>query len=443
MKTLRPLSPLFCFMAELTLFAQFETIEKAEKRLVVGIASTDTLDNQATKLDDGTVIAGDIVDPTAVEGALADYMKWANIREMHQNSAVGTAVKAEVVDGQLQLTARVVDDTAWEKVKAGVYKGFSIGGRIVEAVLEKLPDGRTVRRILKIVLSEISLVDRPANPEARILLWKADGHPQEAPMTIDELWTLMKAAADPAKIISMIQAARNQCELDGDLPGAELYTQAIALVMQAAGEAEAPEAEEASAADAMDEEDQVDSALTAGAKATSLHKAGRKISGGNIAAMHKVLKALIDMMAAAGDEVAVKLQAAYGMDKAALSASGDGAAALAKTAGETAGASAVKPVMDQLNKLADILQSVDGRLTAIEQQPVPGGPVLRPAEKTIAGQAPAAQPPEQPDYETVYKAAYAADLQRLAATEPNPALRADYQRQLAAYTAASPNGQAK
>lgn len=414
------LSPLFFSFMTLNLFAQFTKSAATEERIVVGIASSEKLDNQPGEWD-GQRFDGDVIDPDAIEGALDGYMAWANIREMHANSAVGTAVKAEVVDGMLHITARVVDDTAWEKVKAGVYKGFSIGGRIVDAVLEKLPDGRVVRRILKLLLSEISLVDRPANPDARILLWK-----MEARMTIDELWT-MKGAADPAKIITLIQAARNQTELDGDLPGAELYTQAIALVMQASGEAEAPESpeDEAEAPESLEGEP-----MAMSANAGSLRKAGRKISSGNIAAMHKVLKALIDMMSAAGDETAMKLQAAYGLDKTAVSGAGD----VAKLAGETA----VKPVMDQLLKVGDILATMDGRLATIERQPVAGGPILRQTEKRMAGQPLTAGS----DYETVYKSGRIADLKRLAATEPNPGLRANYQHELDQLLT-SANGQAK
>ncbi|MBE2197524.1 MAG: HK97 family phage prohead protease [Anaerolinea sp.] len=410
------------------LFAKFTksaTSATEEERIVVGIASSETLDNQPGEWD-GKRFDGDVIDPAAIEEALDGYMAWANIREMHAHSAVGTAVKAEVVDGKLQITARVVDDTAWEKVKAGVYKGFSIGGRIVDAVLENLPDGRIVRRILKLLLSEISLVDRPANPDARILLWK-----MEARMTIDELWTLMKGAADPAKIITLIQAARNQTELDGDLPGAELYTQAIALVMQASGEVEAPEAEaESELSDgAALAEGAGDLAMSA--NAGNLRKAGRKISSGNIAAMHKVLKALIDMMSAAGDETAMKLQAAYGLDKTAVSGAGD----VAKLAGETA----VKPVMDQLLKVGDILATIEGRLTTIEKQPVGGGPILRQTEKRIAVQTAATS---VADYETVYKSARIDELKRLAATEPHPGLRANYQHELDQLLT-SANGQAK
>lgn len=393
----------------------FAEITKAEQRIVQGIASTAALDNQPG-IWQGERYDGDVIDPSAIEGALADYLQWSNIREMHGNSAVGTALKAEVVDGQLMLTAEIVDDGAWEKVKKKVYKGFSIGGRVVKAVLETLADGRVIRRILQMVLSEISLVDRPANPEARILLWKADRSRQERNMTLDELYELMKAAADPAKIISLIQAARNQCELDGDLPGADLYTQAIALIMQAAGEAEPEESEPEPAAEGeAAPEDEAAMAMS-----HKMSKAGRKLSGSNLAAMHKVLKAMIDMMAAAGDEVATKLQLAYGMDKMAADAPN-----FKKLASDIA---------PQFDKLAVILKQMDGRLQAIEQQPVPGGPILRPVEKLLATSRPATTPAE-PEWQTTYKAERLIELRRLAATEPNPSLRENYQKELAALAA--------
>ena len=239
-------------------------IQKAEQRIASGIASTDTMDGQPGVMD-GTPYIGDIVDPQALKGALADYLEYANVREMHANSAVGTAVKAEIRDNQLWLSVRVVDDSAWKKVKEGVYKGFSIGGRIVKAILEKLPDGRYIRRILELVLTEISLVDRPANPDARILLFKREMTMADdtedtptAPAALDaatiaaikllagQATPLTKAASDPAKIVGLIQQARNELELGGDMEGAALMTQAIALIQQATGEAEGSPAEEAS-----------------------------------------------------------------------------------------------------------------------------------------------------------------------------------------------------
>lgn len=126
-----------------------------EQRMVFGYASTYNLDNQ-----------GDIVSREAIEKALPDYMRFANIREMHQLSAVGITREAEIDEKGLYLAAHIVDDAAWNKVKAGVYKGFSIGGKLIKKVKNTITELR---------LSEISLVDRPANPEAVLEYWKADG----------------------------------------------------------------------------------------------------------------------------------------------------------------------------------------------------------------------------------------------------------------------------
>ena len=53
------------------------------------------------------------------------------------------------------------------KVVEGVYKGFSIGGRVTAR------DAQAKHVITGVDLLEISLVDRPANPEAVIELFKA------------------------------------------------------------------------------------------------------------------------------------------------------------------------------------------------------------------------------------------------------------------------------
>ncbi len=103
--------------------------------------------------------------------ALGDYMKFANIREMHQLSAVGVAKEAGIDDKGLYIGAKIVDDQAWLKVIEGVYKGYSIGGRVTQR------DPADYKTITGLVLNEISLVDRPANPEAVFDYWKAAGGP--------------------------------------------------------------------------------------------------------------------------------------------------------------------------------------------------------------------------------------------------------------------------
>jgi len=127
-----------------------------EERTVSGYASTEAVDE-----------VGERILKSGIEEALADYMKFANIREMHEPSAVGIASDAFVDDKGLYITAKVVDSQAWEKVTAGVYKGFSVGGRVLKR-------NDTDRRVIeKMRLCEISLVDRPCNPEAVFDVYKA------------------------------------------------------------------------------------------------------------------------------------------------------------------------------------------------------------------------------------------------------------------------------
>jgi HK97 family phage prohead protease len=132
----------------------------AEQRMVWGYASTEAEDDQ-----------GETVTREALAAALDDYMRFANIREMHQPSAVGVATEAAVDDKGLYLGAKIVDNDAWQKVAEGVYKGFSIGGKVTAR------DSADRRLITALRLTEISVVDRPANPEAVFDCWKLSTRP--------------------------------------------------------------------------------------------------------------------------------------------------------------------------------------------------------------------------------------------------------------------------
>lgn len=149
----------------LPLYAEIVKIDD-DAHMVFGYASTDKRDQQ-----------GEIILKSAMEQALPNYMIFANIREMHQPSAVGTAKEA-VADGKgLWLGAWIGDDRAWGKVKSKIYKGFSIGGRVTS----RDPDDRSI--ITGIELSEISLVDRPANPDAVFqIIKRADGQLRPEPL---------------------------------------------------------------------------------------------------------------------------------------------------------------------------------------------------------------------------------------------------------------------
>lgn len=147
-------------------FLPIEKVDK-EKRIVWGYASTPTKDLQ-----------GEIVPLDAIKAALPEYMQWRNVREMHTSSAVGSTVEAHVDEKGLYIGAKIRDDAAWQKciesspgANDQVYRGFSIGG----SKLQKTGD-----TINELRLSEISLVDRPANPDCRIDVAKAAGESNQS-----------------------------------------------------------------------------------------------------------------------------------------------------------------------------------------------------------------------------------------------------------------------
>lgn len=140
-----------------------------EQRMVYGIATTEAIDSQ-----------GDIVDYEASKAAFSTWL--GNIREMHQPVAVGKAVDIQFDDEarQVVIGAKISEsidgENAWIKVKEGILNGFSIGGSVSKVVKETAKvDGADVpvSRIVDYSLSETSLVDNPANPEALFVMVKS------------------------------------------------------------------------------------------------------------------------------------------------------------------------------------------------------------------------------------------------------------------------------
>lgn len=143
--------------ANFTRYADIDSIVKNDDGTIVvtGYASSGAVDSD-----------GEVITPEAMKAAIPDYMKFGAVREMHGKSAAGTALEAEVQeDGRTSFSALVVDPIAIKKVESKVYKGFSIGGKVLDR------DGDTITG-LKLI--EVSLVDRPANPEALITMYKSE-----------------------------------------------------------------------------------------------------------------------------------------------------------------------------------------------------------------------------------------------------------------------------
>ena len=142
----------------------YAEIVKTEKQadgtlMVYGKATDDALD-----------IDKQICDAAWLNKAMPEWFKsGGNIREQHMNIAAGVATEYDAtVDGHY-ITAHVVDSGSVKKVEAKVLKGFSIGihgPRIIRD--EKAANGRIVDG----TIVEVSLVDRPANPNAVLMLAK-------------------------------------------------------------------------------------------------------------------------------------------------------------------------------------------------------------------------------------------------------------------------------
>lgn len=189
--------------------------------------------NKTEELDDGTLKVwgyastanvdsdGETITSDAMKNALPDYMKFGAVREMHQPSAAGTAIEASVdSDGRTFFGAHVVDPVAVKKVQSGVYKGFSIGGKVTKR------DDLNKTIITGLRLVEVSLVDRPANPDAVFTCYKAEMPDDDAQpvAAIDEIADLLnKGAITAEKLLELAKAEHvgTQEQKEEDLPAEE------------------------------------------------------------------------------------------------------------------------------------------------------------------------------------------------------------------------------
>jgi hypothetical protein len=106
---------------------------------------------------------------SAEQHAATEGKSLGNVREMHLPSAVGVVkdIDFNTVDEAIDVTIKVTDDQAWRKVLSGTFSGLSIGGRYVAKWPEVAAGGRVITAY-EAAPVEISLVDRPANPDCLI-----------------------------------------------------------------------------------------------------------------------------------------------------------------------------------------------------------------------------------------------------------------------------------
>jgi hypothetical protein len=165
----------------------YAALVKADKNddgtlTVYGKATDDTLD-----------IDQQICDDSWLKQAMPEWMAaGGNVREQHSSIAAGVATEYEYKQGDGHyVRALVVDPVSVKKVEAGVLKGFSIGIRSPRVVRDEKAAGG---RIVGGTVVELSLVDRPANPNAKLMLAKAAEN--------GELMTIKQGVPTPKEVFA-------------------------------------------------------------------------------------------------------------------------------------------------------------------------------------------------------------------------------------------------
>lgn len=135
--------------------------DSAEERIITGIASTPTPDRDY-----------DVLYPQGATFALPIPLLWQH----NHNQPIGEVTEAKVTDAGIEITAKIAKidedgtlknriDEAWQSIKSGLVKCFSVGFRLLDYAYHKDDYGLDVKEW---ECYEISVVTVPANPDAII-----------------------------------------------------------------------------------------------------------------------------------------------------------------------------------------------------------------------------------------------------------------------------------
>lgn len=113
-----------------------------------------------------------VCDPTWLREAMPAWMKFGNLREMHQPVAAGVGLELTAEGDDWHLKSKVIDPMTKAKIEAGALRGYSIGIKGAKVVKDaNAPGGRIVGG----TVVEVSYVDRPCNPTAVTAIAKGAG----------------------------------------------------------------------------------------------------------------------------------------------------------------------------------------------------------------------------------------------------------------------------
>lgn len=175
---------------------KFETIEKGEDLIIAGFASTGAID-----WDD------EYMNTDSLKSSWNDYMKNPVLRYMHSKDsrnpdAIGRVIpeytdsngktyKTEFIDNKPFIVAKLSNaldvESIRTKISEGVVTGFSVGGRAkrVNEFCHKF--GKNINQIFVNRISEISVVDLPANKDTFFEVIKSECIGNNCSCNIDEI----------------------------------------------------------------------------------------------------------------------------------------------------------------------------------------------------------------------------------------------------------------
>lgn len=135
----------------------YKSSDPGEPLIVRGKFTSDNIDE-----------VGDVITREATERAIPKYKQWGNIRYMHQPRPVGKVSAIGKGDGLdwNEVEIKVIDPQAAFEVENGLLSALSVGIAIALDDIEMTDNGGWI--INDYSLAEISLVDHPANYDAKL-----------------------------------------------------------------------------------------------------------------------------------------------------------------------------------------------------------------------------------------------------------------------------------
>ena len=224
------------------IFFQLAKVDEA-KRLVYGVATAEVADK-----------AGEILD---YDSSVPYFKAWSadiakasggkslgNVREMHNNHAVGKLTELECDDAAklIKVCAKIVEESTWQKVLEGVLTGFSIGGDYKKKWKDEA--NKALTRFTADP-SEISVVDNPCVGIATFEYIKSDGTSEmrklnsvAAPIDKKAVGKLLKqvwSATDGKTFEEKEDAVKHQATIDlaaaaSNLPAVKKAQEALAEI---------------------------------------------------------------------------------------------------------------------------------------------------------------------------------------------------------------------